>query len=162
MVTSYQILEPSFLSNAFLLDLEVQARKFSNKFSGNVSPLLPSQMLSIKTSLREKIAHLKSAEQMASFLVVKNASLVTTYPDVFTAYMMYMTVPVIFATAGRSFSKLKLIKNFLRSSMSQERLSGLALLSIENKQAKNLDFESSLLVQKQDAKISSFQPPGRK
>ena len=61
-----------------------------------------------------------------------HASLATTYPDVCTAYMIYMTVPVIVATAERSFSKFKLIKNFLRSSMSQERLSGLALLSIEN------------------------------
>ena len=77
---------------------------------------------------------------MASFLIVENASLVTTYPDVCTAYMMYRTVPITVATGERSFSKLKLIKNFLQSSMSQERLSGLALLSIENEQAKNLDF----------------------
>ena len=53
---------------------------------------------------------------------------------------MYMTVPVTVATAGRSFSGLKLIKNFFRSSMSQKRLSGLALLSIENNRAKNLGF----------------------
>ena len=68
---------------------------------------------------------------MASFLIVKNASLATTYPDVCTAYMMYMTVSITVATAERSFSKLKLIKNFLRSSVSQERLRVLALLSIE-------------------------------
>ena len=55
-------------------------------------------------------------------------------------YAPDMTVPVTVATEKRSFSKLKLIKNFLRSSMSQERLRGLALLSIENEQAKNLDF----------------------
>ena len=54
---------------------------------------------------------------MACFLIVKNASLATTYPDVCKAYMMYMTVPVTVATAERYFSKLKLIKNFLRSSM---------------------------------------------
>ena len=122
------------------LDLEVKARKFSNKFADNVSPLFPSQLLSIKTSFREKIAHLKSAKEMASFLIVENASLATTYLDVFTAYMMYMTVPVTVATAKRSFSKLKLINNFLRSSMSQKRLSSLGLLSIENERAKNLDF----------------------
>ena len=68
---------------------------------------------------------------MTSFLTVENASLATTYPDVCTAYMMYVTVPATVATAENSFSKLKLITNFLRSSMSQERLSGLALLLIE-------------------------------
>ena len=80
-------------------------------------------MLSIKTLFREKISHLKSAKEMASFLIVENASLTTTYPDLCTAYMICMTVPVTVATAERFFSKLKLIKNFLRSSMSQERLS---------------------------------------
>ena len=85
VVMSYQVLEPSFLSNASHLHLEVEARKFSNKFSDNVSPLFPNQMLSIETSFREKIAHLKSAKEMASFLIVENASLVTTYPDVYTA-----------------------------------------------------------------------------
>ena len=97
-------------------------------------------MLSIKMSFREKITHLKSVKEMASFLIVENASLTTTYPDVCTAYVIYMNVAVTVATTERSFSKLKLIKNFLQSSMSQERLSGLALLSIENKRAKNLDF----------------------
>ena len=120
--------EPNFLSNASHLDLEVEARKFSNKFFDNVTPLFPSQMLSIKTSFTEKIAHLKSAKEVVSFLIVENASLATTYPDVCTTYMMYMIVPVRVATAERSFSKLNLIKTFLRSSMSQERLSGLALL----------------------------------
>ena len=101
--TSYQVLEPSFPSNASHLDLEVEARKFSNKFFDNVSPLFPSQMLFIKTSFREKIAHLNSAKKMASFLIVENASLATTYPDVCTAYIMYMTVPVTVVTAERPF-----------------------------------------------------------
>ena len=50
------------------------------------------------------------------------------------------TIASTWGLPRQSFSKLKLIKNFLRSSMSQERLSGLALLWIENERAKNLDF----------------------
>ena len=94
-------------------------------------------MLSIKTSFREKIAHLICANKMVYFLIVETAPLATTYPDVCMAYMMYMAVFVTVATAERSFSRFKLIKNFLRRSMSQERLRGLALLSIENEKAKN-------------------------
>ena len=60
---------------------------------------------------------------MLSFLIVKNESLATTYLNVFKAYMMYMIVPVTVPTA-ESFSKLKLIKNFLQSFMSQKKLSG--------------------------------------
>ena len=77
---------------------------------------------------------------MASFLIVKNASLTITYPGVYIAYMIYMTASVTVATEERSFSKFKLIKNFLRSFMFQERLSGLALLPIKNERAKDLDF----------------------
>ena len=82
------------------------------------SLLLPSQILSIKTSFREKIAHLKSAKKLASFLIDENASLATAYPDVCTAYMMYMIIRVTVAKTERPFSKLKLIKNFLESFMS--------------------------------------------
>ena len=78
VVMSYQVLEQSFLSNASHLDFEFEGKKFSNKFSDNVSPLFASQILSIKTSFKEKIARLKFSKEMASFLIVKNASIPTT------------------------------------------------------------------------------------
>jgi hypothetical protein len=53
------------------------------------------------------------------------------YPNVLVAYRILLTVPVTVASAERSFSKLKLLKNYLRSTMSQERLNGLAMCTIE-------------------------------
>jgi hypothetical protein len=53
------------------------------------------------------------------------------YPNVLVAYRILLTVPVTIASAERSFSKLKLLKNYLRSTMSQERLNGLAMCTIE-------------------------------
>jgi hypothetical protein len=52
-------------------------------------------------------------------------------PNFSILYQIYLTLPVTSATAERSFSRKKLIKSYLRSAMSYERLSGLALLSIE-------------------------------
>jgi len=56
------------------------------------------------------------------------------------AYRIYLTIPVTSASSERSFSKLKIIKNYLRSTMNQDRLSDLSLLSIEWDLAKSLDY----------------------
>ena len=45
------------------------------------------------------------------------------------------------ASCERSFSQLKLVKFYLRSSISDSRLSNLATLSIERSKAESLDYE---------------------
>ena len=49
----------------------------------------------------------------------------------YVALRTFLTIPVTVASAERSFSNLKLIKTFLRSTMSQSKLSYLAVISIE-------------------------------
>jgi len=58
---------------------------------------------------------------------------VDCYPNISIAYRILFTVPVTVASAERSFSKLKLLRNYLRSTMSQERLNGLTILYIGKK-----------------------------
>ncbi len=60
---------------------------------------------------------------------------------VWVAYRILLTIPVTVASAERSFSKLKLIKTYLRTTMSQERLSGLAMISIENEFLDGLNYD---------------------
>ena len=50
-----------------------------------------------------------------------------------------LIIPVSTASAKRSFLKLKLISNYLRSTMIQERLSALTVLSIEKDLAAKLE-----------------------
>ena len=64
-----------------------------------------------------------------------------SFPNTTTAYRILLTVPITVASAERSFSKLKLLKSYLRASMSQERLSGLPLIAIENSFLEELDVE---------------------
>jgi hypothetical protein len=61
-------------------------------------------------------------------------------PNVSVALRILLTIPVTVASGERSFSKLKLIKTYLRSTMAQDRLVGLAMLSIENDIASCLDY----------------------
>ena len=64
------------------------------------------------------------------------------YPNISIAYRIFFTMPVTVASAERSFSKLKLLKNYLRSTMSQERLNGLATLCIEKILVDEIDIDT--------------------
>ncbi|CAN6571144.1 unnamed protein product [Malus baccata var. baccata] len=62
------------------------------------------------------------------------------FPNAWVAYRILLTIPVTIVSAERSFSKLKLIKSYLRSTMSQEKLNGLAILSIKKELVEKLDY----------------------
>jgi len=58
-----------------------------------------------------------------------------TFPNVAITLRMFLVLMVINCTgsAERSFSKLKLIESRLRTSMTQEKLVNLAIMSIESR-----------------------------
>ena len=58
---------------------------------------------------------------------------------------LYLTIGVSSASCDKSFSKLKMIKSYLLSTMSDDRLSALSILSIEIT-FKNLILKISLLI----------------
>lgn len=62
-------------------------------------------------------------------------------PNTVVAYRIMLTLPVSVASGERSFSKLKLIKNHLRSTMKQDRLNGLSIISIEYELAETISYD---------------------
>lgn len=76
--------------------------------------------------------------QLLSFLISYGEDV---FPNLRIALQILLTVGTSIASCERSFSKLKLILSYLRSSMSQERLNDLTLLSVERETFSKLDFE---------------------
>lgn len=64
------------------------------------------------------------------------------FPNLRTALQILLTISVSVASCERSFSKLKLIKTYLRSTMSQERLSNLTILSVEKDTFDSINFDA--------------------
>ena len=62
-------------------------------------------------------------------------------PNLWTALRIRLTIPVTVASAERSFSKLKLIKTYLRSTMTLDHLSGLATISVNHELAKEVKID---------------------
>ncbi|XP_071694523.1 uncharacterized protein [Rutidosis leptorrhynchoides] len=63
------------------------------------------------------------------------------FPNTRIAYRILLTVPVTVAYAKKTFSKMKLLNNYLRSTMSQQILSGLAMMTIENEILESINCE---------------------
>ena len=62
-----------------------------------------------------------------------------SFPNACITFRILLTIPLTIASVKRSFLKLKLIKLYLRSTISQERLNGLAILSIEKEMLAKLE-----------------------
>ena len=80
----------------------------------------------------------KSMAEFLSFLCSYKA----VFDCLFNLLLISVTLPVTSASCERSFSKMKLVKTFLRNSMNDDRLSDIALLSIESSRAEKVDLEN--------------------
>lgn len=88
--------------------------------------------------LRFELSTIYSTDEFSSFsgvvslynFIVQN-NIESTFSESSKLLKVLMTIPMTTAEAERCFSTLKRIKTFLRNTMGQERLSALAMLSIE-------------------------------
>ena len=76
---------------------------------------------------------------------IHNNGLQGNYPNFSIALRMLLTTPVSVASAERSFSKLKLIKAYNRTTMADSRLSDLATISLEHETANKLDLDELVM-----------------
>ncbi|XP_052620984.1 uncharacterized protein LOC111890008 [Lactuca sativa] len=76
--------------------------------------------------------------------IMEFAKQMDMFPNVLVAYKILLTVPVTVASAERSFSKVKLLKSYLRSTITQERLNGLAILSIDSQFLRSVDYDKRI------------------
>ena len=95
--------------------------------------------LSSKLNILKEILQTKDYTSIDILNYIKRLD---SFPNACIAYRILLTIHVTIAFAKRSFSKLKLIKLYLRSTMSQERLSGLTILSIENEMLKEFKYKN--------------------
>jgi len=67
---------------------------------------------------------------------------INSFPNAYIAYRIMLTIPLSIASVERSLSKLKIIKTYLWSTLSQQRLNGLTLLSIEKEMSNEINYDN--------------------
>lgn len=122
-------------------EIEEVCGGFSNEYAVDVSPELTEEVKYLKSITKSNISDtpLPPLKLLNKLSALKITSL---FPNVCIALRIFCTLPVSVAQAERSFSVLSRIKNCLRSTMGQQRLSDLGVLSIESRLARTLNFDS--------------------
>ncbi|KAL4130623.1 hypothetical protein QTP88_008044 [Uroleucon formosanum] len=101
---------------------------------------------------RNDFKKISTAVHLLKFIIENQ--LLDTFSETSKLLKIVITIPMTSAEAERSFSTLKRIKTFLRSTMSEDRLSALSMLSIEKLMIKNIpDFNEKVI------DISHYQLP---
>ena len=119
-------------------ELVEEAKKLQDMYRADIGPGIEDDLISFRAFYKNDLGDsLTSAREILKFIVEEE--LEPSYRDLTTALRLLLVIPVTVASAERSFSKLKLIKTYLRTTMVQERLSSLALLSIEKETSKAID-----------------------
>lgn len=137
----FDFLEPKNIFELPEKDIMQKCKKFSNKYSEIISEQFPLQFHQMISLLKRDITPSMSIKEFANLLVQKYGCLESEFSEVYTALMLFLTLPVTTAGVERSFSKLKIIKDYKRNTISQTKLHELALLAIEHKEAAKLDLK---------------------
>ncbi|KAL4127199.1 hypothetical protein QTP88_011396 [Uroleucon formosanum] len=87
-----------------------------------------------------EVLHFKEYE-ISNFEQFIEQKLEQTFPNIFIALRMFLSMAVSNCTAERSFSALKRIKMYLRANLLEEKLNALSILCIENRITNELDFD---------------------
>ena len=123
-------------------ELKQKAAKLAEIYSKDFSCEDLVQDMSHITMIHNAYLGTKQLSALELLNALAEHKLESIFPNLCVSLRMFLTAPATVASAERSFSKLKLIKNYLRSTMGQDRLNNLAMLSIESDIAKQIDFDT--------------------
>lgn len=122
-------------------ELRESARKFQAHFSTDIAEEV------FEDELIQFVGYIKQyptedVSPPACLRRMREHGISEAFPNVDTAFRLYLTLPVANTEGERSFSVLKRVKNQLHSTVGQEKLCDLSLLTIEADLTNNINFES--------------------
>ena len=118
-IWKYPCIEDQALENSCSAFCDLYKEVSKTELVGELRRLQISHQFNFEENFLKPLALLNKITEM---------NLESIFPNISITLRIFFTLPVTVASAERSFSKLKLIKNYLRSTMAQDRLVDLAVL----------------------------------
>ena len=114
-----------------------QAEVLCMSYPSDLDVDLANEIIQFRSFIQNKQ---DKSPQMLLKMILKHG-LQSTFPSVSIALRIFLTLPVTNCEGERSFSHLARIKNELRTTQTQQRLSALSLMAIETELLRSLEFD---------------------
>ena len=123
-------------------DIENAASKSLKVYASNLDSDFPSEVVHFAFHLRSSPdLGLKTNTAQAQLSYLKKNCLTETFSNVVIILRIYLTLPVANTEGERSFSALKRVKNYLRSSLTPDHVCDFCIIAIEKRFTKSMSFE---------------------
>ncbi|XP_044592940.1 uncharacterized protein LOC123270860 [Cotesia glomerata] len=120
-------------------EIRKRAKRLREIYCSDLESSLEDEFVHLHAHCTEKKMEKNSPSDLLKLL--HSNDLYTEFPNVEIAYRIFITLAVTNCSAERSFSCLKRVKNYLRSTIGANRLNSLAILCIESDVLQRLDCE---------------------
>lgn len=120
-------------------EIRKRSKRLREIYCSDLESSLEDELVHFHAHCTEKKMEKNSPSDLLELL--HSNALYTEFPNVEIAYRIFITLAVTNCSAERSFSCLKRVKNYLRSTMGANRLNCLAILCIESDVVQRLDCE---------------------
>ena len=142
-----------FLHNVLHLDakqLKDGADNLVQQYPNDLEPSLAEELVHFREYFKGKNVHRKEdalddsdegvSVELQMYRILAKREIHEVFPNVEIALRIYLTLMVSNCSGERSFSALKRIKNVLRSTMTDQKLNNLSIMSIEAEVLRKIDF----------------------
>ena len=104
---------------------------------------LDKEMVELEAKLAKRTLENKDIRNMHG-VYLNLLSLRDAFPELLRLLRISMTIAISTASCERSFSSLKRIKSYLRSTMGEQRLTDLAIISIERELSSSISLDEAV------------------
>ena len=117
-------------------ELQQAAELLVHTYKNDLEELLANELVQFASLLRTPVVkqtwYTDASKELNMFRLLVKQGLAPTFPNVEITLRIYLCLMVSNCSGEHTFSRLKLMKNELRSTMAQKRMNVLSLMSIES------------------------------
>lgn len=126
------------LENTPDCELINKANSLASAYPADLDSNLGNELIHFRAFIRSDGQNVPPPKCLKTIL---DCRLQSTFPNVYIAIRLYLTLPVTNCEGERSFSQMARIKNELRTRMTQRHLNSLSLMAIESELVRDINFD---------------------